>query len=75
MFSLMEPGEQYKMSFMDGTPSQDLANYLADRRFSTVLADPPWRFAINGKSAMLNRHLKRFAFDVNRKGIPKVLFV
>jgi hypothetical protein len=29
---------------MDPTAAQDFAAFAADRRFATVLADPPWRF-------------------------------
>lgn len=41
--------------------AQDLSNSLAGRRFSTVLADPPWRF-INrtGKVAPEHRRLARY---------------
>jgi hypothetical protein len=28
----------------DSAAAQDMSEALADRRFATVLADPPWRF-------------------------------
>ena len=45
----------------DSTPSEDLAAYLGDRRFGTVLADPPWRFSNRtGKVAPEHRRLSRY---------------
>jgi N6-adenosine-specific RNA methylase IME4 len=43
------------------TVSEDLALFSADRRFSTVLADPPWRFQNStGKVAPEHRRLSRY---------------
>ena len=42
-------------------PTQDLVNFVGDRRFATVLADPPWRFANRtGKVAPEHRRLARY---------------
>src|SRR5215218_833394 len=39
----------------------DLVGFVGDRRFSTVLADPPWRFANRtGKMAPEHRRLSRY---------------
>ena len=41
--------------------SDELARYLAGRKFGTVLADPPWRFANRtGKIAPEHRRLARY---------------
>jgi N6-adenosine-specific RNA methylase IME4 len=42
-------------------PSADLLRFVGDRRFKTILADPPWRF-INrtGKVAPEHRRLSRY---------------
>jgi hypothetical protein len=43
------------------TASEDLAIFSANRRFSTVLADPPWRFQNStGKVAPEHRRLSRY---------------
>ena len=48
------------MLMMTHDPAQDLRQSLAGRRFSTVLADPPWRFANRtGKVAPEHRRLAR----------------
>ncbi len=42
-------------------PATDLARHAAGRRFHTVLADPPWRFANRtGKVAPEHRRLSRY---------------
>ncbi len=42
-------------------PAHDLARCLSDRRFGTVLADPPWRFTNRtGKVAPEHRRLARY---------------
>lgn len=49
------------MLSMDTDPAQDLTMTLAGRRFGTVLADPPWRFANRtGKVAPEHRRLGRY---------------
>lgn len=46
---------------MENTAAHDLAQFLAGRRFGTVLADPPWRFANRtGKVAPEHRRLSRY---------------
>jgi N6-adenosine-specific RNA methylase IME4 len=46
---------------MDSTAAQDFAAFAADRRFATVLADPPWRFVNRtGKVAPEHRRLARY---------------
>jgi N6-adenosine-specific RNA methylase IME4 len=42
-------------------PIEDLRNFAADKCFSTVLADPPWRFTNRtGKMAPEHRRLSRY---------------
>jgi N6-adenosine-specific RNA methylase IME4 len=49
------------MLTMTHDPAQDLRHSLAGRRFSTVLADPPWRFVNRtGKVAPEHRRLSRY---------------
>jgi N6-adenosine-specific RNA methylase IME4 len=49
------------MLMMTHDPAQDLRQSLADRRFATVLADPPWRFVNRtGKVAPEHRRLSRY---------------
>lgn len=56
MTAMVEPGDP-----MSGSPAGDLAEYLNDRKFGTVLADPPWRFANRtGKVAPEHRRLSRY---------------
>ncbi|MBB5223260.1 N6-adenosine-specific RNA methylase IME4 [Amaricoccus macauensis] len=46
---------------MTHDPAQDLRQSLGQRRFSTVLADPPWRFVNRtGKVAPEHRRLSRY---------------
>ena len=46
---------------MPPSPMDDLSSYLGDRKFGTVLADPPWRFANRtGKVAPEHRRLSRY---------------
>jgi N6-adenosine-specific RNA methylase IME4 len=43
------------------TPSEDLLNLIGARRFSTILADPPWQFQNKtGKVAPEHRRLARY---------------
>ncbi len=43
------------------TPSDDLLNKVGGRKFSIVLADPPWRFHNRtGKMAPEHRRLSRY---------------
>ncbi len=42
-------------------PVQDLVSFAGDRRFATVMADPPWRFVNRtGKMAPEHRRLSRY---------------
>ncbi|HXY99756.1 MAG TPA: MT-A70 family methyltransferase [Stellaceae bacterium] len=42
-------------------PASDLVDFAGDRRFATILADPPWRFANRtGKMAPEHRRLSRY---------------
>lgn len=46
---------------MTSNAAQDLSNFLADDRFGTVLADPPWRFTNRtGKVAPEHKRLSRY---------------
>lgn len=46
---------------MPPSPIDNLSSYLGDRKFGTVLADPPWRFANRtGKVAPEHRRLSRY---------------
>jgi len=46
---------------MSMTVSDDLGSFVAGRKFSTVLIDPPWRFANRtGKMAPEHRRLSRY---------------
>lgn len=41
--------------------ADDLTNFIGDRRFSTILADPPWRFSNRtGKMAPEHKRLARY---------------
>lgn len=43
------------------TPGESLLKYVGDRRYSTVLADPPWQFANRtGKMAPEHKRLTRY---------------
>ena len=43
------------------SPTDDLSSYLRGRKFGTILADPPWRFANRtGKVAPEHRRLARY---------------
>lgn len=49
------------MLIMDASPAQELLSFVGDRRFGTVLADPPWRFSNRtGKVAPEHRRLARY---------------
>lgn len=44
------------------TPSEDLLDFVEGQRFSTILADPPWRFTNRtGKMAPEHRRLSRYS--------------
>lgn len=44
-----------------GRPSRDLLEFVAGRKFATILADPPWRFQNRtGKVAPEHRRLSRY---------------
>jgi N6-adenosine-specific RNA methylase IME4 len=43
-------------------PSADLLHFAGNKRFSTILADPPWRFTNRtGKTAPEHRRLSRYS--------------
>ena len=43
------------------SPSEDLIDFVGDRKFSTILADPPWQFQNRtGKMAPEHRRLSRY---------------
>lgn len=45
----------------DDEPSEDLARFLAGRKFGTILADPPWQFQNRtGKVAPEHKRLQRY---------------
>tara|TARA_R110002074_G_scaffold309617_1_gene480449 strand:+ start:1087 stop:1722 length:636 start_codon:yes stop_codon:yes gene_type:complete len=47
---------------MDVNPSDDLKNFIGRKRFSTVMADPPWRFTNRtGKIAPEHKRLARYS--------------
>ena len=46
---------------MSTSAAHDLANFLGDDRFGTVMADPPWRFTNRtGKVAPEHKRLARY---------------
>ena len=46
---------------MQIAPAEDLRNFLGKEKFSTILADPPWRFTNRtGKVAPEHRRLNRY---------------
>lgn len=48
-------------SLIDTSPQQNLLQTLGDKRFATILADPPWRFQNRtGKMAPEHRRLSRY---------------
>lgn len=49
------------MAKVENSPSDDLLQFVGDRTFSTILADPPWRFLNRtGKIAPEHRRLSRY---------------
>lgn len=45
----------------DTTPAADLVEFAGDRRFATIMADPPWRFTNStGKVAPEHKRLSRY---------------
>ena len=55
------PGARSGRARVAKSPSDDLAASLAGRKFGTILADPPWRFANRtGKVAPEHRRLDRY---------------
>jgi N6-adenosine-specific RNA methylase IME4 len=55
------PSETMNVSGKTSTPRADLVEALHGKRFSTVLADPPWRFQNKtGKVAPEHRRLSRY---------------
>jgi hypothetical protein len=54
--------------------SGDLATFVVSRRFGTVLADSPWRFANRtGKMAPEHRRLSRYGAVVGKRLTYKAL--
>ena len=46
---------------MDNNASQDLLQTVDDRKFATILADPPWQFTNRtGKMAPEHKRLQRY---------------
>ena len=46
---------------MSKSPATDLSDFLGDRKFGTILVDPPWRFTNRtGKVAPEHRRLTRY---------------
>jgi len=46
---------------MENTPSEELQKFIGDRKFATIMADPPWRFQNRtGKVAPEHRRLARY---------------
>ncbi len=59
------------------TPTEDLLKSVGKRRFSTVLADPPWRFQNStGKIAPEHKRLNRYSTmsldDIKNLGVEKI---
>ena len=55
------PGARSGQARVAKSPSDDLSASLAGRKFGTILADPPWRFANRtGKVAPEHRRLDRY---------------
>src|SRR4029078_8558067 len=49
------------MSFKTSRPARNLREFVGDRRFATILADPPWQFANRtGKIAPEHARLSRY---------------
>lgn len=47
---------------MEETPAENLLNFVANQKFSTIMADPPWRFQNRtGKIAPEHGRLNRYA--------------
>lgn len=45
----------------DSSPSNDFLNFVGDRKFSTIMADPPWQFVNRtGKVAPEHKRLSRY---------------
>ena len=53
---------QFPASILGTSPaSEDLLNFASDRRFGTILADPPWQFQNRtGKIAPEHKRLSRY---------------
>lgn len=50
------------MSKHELTPAQDFLTYIGDKRYDTILADPPWQFANRtGKVAPEHKRLSRYS--------------
>ena len=49
------------MTFIDRNINQDLLTFIGNRRFATILADPPWQFTNKtGKVAPEHKRLSRY---------------
>jgi N6-adenosine-specific RNA methylase IME4 len=69
---------QQRMLDVRRNPAQDLLDFVGNNRFSTVLADPPWRFANRtGKMAPEHRRLSRYGTmtveEIAGLPVPKIL--
>ena len=61
LMSTMTNDEKAKANGSTPDPAADLLSFVGDRRFKTVLADPPWRFTNRtGKVAPEHRRLSRY---------------
>ncbi|MEX0809824.1 MAG: MT-A70 family methyltransferase [Dongiaceae bacterium] len=66
------------MSVPNFDPADDLLQFAAGRRFSTILADPPWRFVNRtGKMAPEHRRLSRYGTmtvnEIERLPVPQLM--
>lgn len=60
------------------SPGEALLNFVGDRKYSTILADPPWQFSNRtGKMAPEHRRLSRYPTmtlqDIKELPIPQII--